>query len=101
MICYQTDRDGYYLHPTQATLDPEETKIRGEDVWTLPAGGVEKAPPAPKKDCRLRYVDGKWVNEPIPEPEPVAEPAADERTAVQKLADFVRQNPDVKSLIGL
>lgn len=67
MIVYQTDADGYLVGPVQADRSPLEP-----NVFLIPAGCVEEAPPAFDADISTARWDGGWQIVPrpvLPEPE--------------------------------
>lgn len=72
-VVYQTDHAGIFIGKTVADESPLE-----KGVFLLPAGCVEKAPPAFVVGQRARWVDGDWLLERIvvdevaqaPEPSP-------------------------------
>ena len=87
-IVYQTNYSGLFVGETIADESPLEP-----DVFLIPAGCVELAPPENwPEDQWPRWNGFKW--ELIQKPE-VQETISPE----EKLADFLAQNPDVLKLI--
>lgn len=74
MKVYQTDIDGVFVGITTADRDPLTP-----DTWLIPAGCVETAPPSTAEEQFARWDGSDWVvedmpvEEPVEEPEPVAE----------------------------
>lgn len=62
---YQTDSTGLYVGETEADESPLEP-----GVFHIPAGCTETAPPAAQSGKRRRLVNGVWLLEDIPPPEP-------------------------------
>lgn len=82
---WQLDVHGFLIGPTVADESPLEP-----GVFLLPAGTVEAdPPPALAAGHEHRWVDGDWAQVPA---RPRATPEA-------KLAEFLRQNPDVRALL--
>lgn len=79
MICYGYNDNGYYTSEKECQKDPLESKKAGEDVWLLPAKATFEKPLDPKEGFRVKFVDGKWEYELIPEPEPELEPTEEEK----------------------
>lgn len=62
MLVYQTDIDGYLVGTTLADVDPLDPSN-----MLIPAGCVEVAPPDAPDWAALRWVDGEWVSEELPQ----------------------------------
>lgn len=87
MDVYQTDRDGWFVGVTQAFESPLEP-----GVIHLPAGCTEDQPPV-SIGLTPRLVAGSWSLQLKPaDPEPIS--------PVDRLAEFLRQHPDVADLIN-
>lgn len=87
-IVYQTNIAGLFVSKTVADPSPLEN-----DVFLIPAGCVEVAPPETwADDVWPRWNGFEW--ELINKPE-INEPIS----AEQKLAEFLEKNPDVLNLI--
>lgn len=89
---YQTDVDGVYVGQVAADESPLEP-----DVFLIPAGCIEVAPPSFGEGQRARWVGNQWVIETLqviaPEPEPELaqeEPVRDQ----QRYADAIQQHMD-------
>lgn len=89
---YQYDTAGLFVGETMADESPLE-----EDVWVLPGRTTEIAPPPGP------WIDGKWPRfngrdwDLTGVKNPVREAA---ETALSKLQDFLKANPDVAALLG-
>lgn len=87
---WQCDADGYLIGQTIADESPLEPGI-----FLIPKGATIDAPPHLLTGQRdWRRIDGQWV---VVE----ARPAPRVLTAQEKLAQFLRDNPDVKELIDV
>lgn len=89
MRVYQTDRSGLFICMTVAEISPLEP-----DVYLIPAGCVQVAPPdiwAENQWPRWNGFEWELINKPEMK-EPIS--------AQQKLAEFLEQNPDVMKLIN-
>jgi hypothetical protein len=74
IIVYQLDAQGYYIGEAIADKSPLD------DLYLIPAGCVEAEPPAPQEGYRIRFVNGEWAHEDIPE--------AEEKTYKEALAEL-------------
>ena len=85
---FQTDRAGHYTGQTEADESPLEP-----DVFLIPAGAVEAAPPDSwAEDKWPRWNGTRW--------ELVTKPsAANDNNPVAKLQAFLAANPDVAALL--
>ena len=89
MKVYQANHAGLYVGTCTADPSPLEP-----DVYLIPAGCVEVAPPETwQEDVWPRWNGFEW--ELIHKPE-IKEPIS----AQQKLVEFLEQNPDVMKLIS-
>lgn len=89
-IAYQYDRSGLFLGPTEADESPLEP-----GVFHLPARTTLVAPPTEyADDLWPRWNGSGWVLSAKPQPADI-----DGAAAVEKLAGFLRDNPDVKALV--
>lgn len=71
MKAYSYDEEGFYKGEVECQLDPIETQMSGEEVWLLPANSTYDKPPKEKEGYNIKFIDGAWVYEKIPEdPEP-------------------------------
>lgn len=89
---YQYDTAGIFVGETMADESPLEP-----DVWVLPGRTTEVAPPPGP------WIDGKWprFNGLVWELTGVKKPDPDAaETALSKLQDFLKANPDVAALLG-
>ncbi|MDN4021508.1 phage tail protein [Acinetobacter pittii] len=87
---YQTNYSGLFVGETVADESPLEP-----GVFAIPAGCVETAPPEEWPEDKWPRFNGKgW--DLIPKPK-VPEPISPE----QKLAEFLKNNPDVAALIEI
>lgn len=84
---YQYDHAGRYAGTTTADESPLEP-----GVYLYPARTTELAPPEPPVGKWPRWTGAGWdlVNNPAAPPEP---------TPAEKLALFLKENPDVTALI--
>lgn len=83
-IVYQLDEAGGFVGETTADESPLEP-----GVYLIPAGCVEKAPPAPVEGKQRVFSGGKWRQQTIaPEPEPAPpEPFSKTRFSVLDFRD--------------
>jgi hypothetical protein len=65
---YQTNRDGFFVGMVLADKSPLE-----DDVWLIPAGCIEVAPPKMVDGQRARWTGKSWLVEDPPKPEPMVE----------------------------
>lgn len=79
MIAYGYDDNGYYTGEKTCQIDPLESKRKGEFVYLLPANATWDEPLPEKEGYRVRFVDGAWIYEEIPQPEPAPEPTQEEK----------------------
>lgn len=85
---WQTDDQGYLVGQTVADESPLEP-----GHFLIPFGAVDVKPPNTLSGNReWRWVDGAWKAV-------KARPITPEPTAAEKLAEFLRQNPDVAALV--
>ena len=75
-IVYQTNELGYLIGTIE--LNAKEDQSRA-GTWQIPAWCIEKKPPKEKEKCCLRWIEDKWINEPLPEPEEVPVPTLEEK----------------------
>lgn len=69
---YQLRPGGYYVGEATARLSPADLEL-GIEVYMLPAGCIETAPPAQvKKGKSRRWSGGQWIYEDTPKPNSVA-----------------------------
>ena len=88
-IVYQTDADGYLIGPTKADESPLEP-----GVFLIPYCAVEDPPPGPADPGQeWRWSLDQWMQVPLRE---YTRPPTPE----EKLAEFLRKNPDVQALIN-
>lgn len=86
---YQTDPDGYYIGPAVADESPLEP-----GVFLIPYGAFKTPPPsAPSTGMEWRRVGDAWEEVAMREYAPPPTPQ-------EKLAEFLRNNPDVQALIN-
>lgn len=86
---YQTNYSGLYIGETTADESPLEP-----DVFLIPAGCVELAPPSEWPENQWPRWNGlKWELIQKPHVQQVTTPE-------EKLAEFLAQNPDVLKLIN-
>lgn len=85
---WQIDQNGYLCGQTVADESPLEP-----GVYLIPRGCVETSPPHPASEGR----EWKWNG--VAWGEVDARPALVGQTAVEKLAEFLRLNPDVRALL--
>lgn len=89
-IVYQYNQAGLFVCETVADESPREP-----GVFLMPGNSTETAPPEEWPDDKWPRFNGKsW--DLIPKPK-VPEPISPE----QKLAEFLRSNPDVTALINI
>lgn len=82
MIAYGYDDNGYYTGEKTCQVDPLESKRKGEFVYLLPANATWDKPLDEKEGYRVRFVDGAWIYEEIPQPEPAPEPTQEEKEEI-------------------
>ena len=79
MLAYQYNEDSKeFLNEVNCQKDPLESEIAGKDIWLLPANSTCEKPLEPKEGFKVKFLDGAWQYEAIPEPEP--EPTEKEKT---------------------
>lgn len=60
MIIYNYDSITFeYIGESQASLDPEESKKQGKDIYLIPANATDKKPPIPKTNETVIF-DNRW-----------------------------------------
>lgn len=79
MIAYGYDDNGYYTGEKTCQLDPLESRQQGKEIWLLPANATWDEPLPEKEGYRVKFVDGAWIYEEIPQPEPAPEPTQEEK----------------------
>ena len=88
---YQIDSAGRYVGETLADASPLE-----ENVWLMPAGTVETAPPADVPEGHWpRWNGSSWDVSGTSKPQ---QEVADDPVA--KLQSFLQANPDVAALLN-
>lgn len=86
---WQCDADGYLIGRATADESPLEPNL-----YLIPAGAVDVKPPHPLPDGRQWRWDGRaWAAVPARPPVRVLSPE-------ERLAAFLRDNPDIKQMIG-
>ena len=68
-----------YEGEVNCQLDPLETKIKGEEVWLLPANSTFDEPLAEKEGFDVVWNNDQWEYREIPQPEPAPEPTPEEQ----------------------
>lgn len=64
MIIYNYDPNTYeYIGESEASLDPEESKIQGKDVYLIPAYATDKKPPKAKVNEIVIYDNGWQIED--------------------------------------
>ena len=59
MIIYNYDSITFeYIGESQASLDPEESKKQGKDIYLIPANATDKKPPIPKTNETVIFDNG-------------------------------------------
>lgn len=92
-IVYQADRLGFFVCETIADESPLEP-----GVFHIPAGAVEKAPPASWPENRWpRWNGSRWLL--VTKPKPPAPEPANDNDPVEKLRAFLIDNPDVAAIL--
>jgi hypothetical protein len=68
MLLYHYDKESkVYLGMSEATKDPLESKLRGKDVFLIPAHSTEVPPPVPPEGFLAVWRDDRWSLETIPQ----------------------------------
>lgn len=81
MFAYQYDENTKnYKGEVTCQIDPLESKLQGKEVWLLPANSTWEKTLEPKEGFKVKFLDGAWQYEAIPEPEPEPEPTEKEKT---------------------
>lgn len=94
-IVSQLDESGVFVGSTVADESPLEP-----GVYLMPAGAVDVAPPSVPAGKVAKFQGGKWVLAAKPEKPSQAEGVPSEIVdPLQKLAAFLRANPDVLELV--
>lgn len=83
---YLYDSMGFFTGSALADPSPLES-----DVYILPANATMDAPPAPEEGKQARWNGSHWVN--------VTTQIGDDAVAVNKLKEFLSNNPDVAALL--
>lgn len=60
MIVYLYDDSGEYIGESIAMIDPEETKLKGCDVWMMPPNSTSYAPPVQKEGYARVWNGSDW-----------------------------------------
>ena len=68
-----------YEGEVNCQLDPLETKIKGEEVWLLPANSTYETPPPSRDGFDIVWNGSAWECQEIPQPEPAPEPTPEEQ----------------------
>lgn len=99
MIAYGYDDNGYYTGEKNCQIDPLESKRQGQEIWLLPAHATWDKPLEEKEGYRVKFVDGVWTYEEIPQPEPAPEPTQEEKEeAVRAIRDAYLSHYDFTQL---
>ena len=99
MIAYGYDDNGYYTGEKNCQIDPLESKRQGQEIWLLPAHATWDKPLEEKEGYRVKFVDGVWTYEEIPQPEPAPEPTQEEKEEqVRATRDAYLQHYDFTQL---
>ena len=79
MNVYKYDElTGEYTGMETAHLDPLESKLKGKNVYLLPANATYTPPLEEKEGFKVIFKGNEWVYEEIPESEPLPEPTEEE-----------------------
>lgn len=96
MKAYRYDEYGDYVGEVECQLDPIETQMSGEEVWLLPANSTYDKPPKEKEGYNIKFIDGAWTYEKIPED---PQPTEDEMKAnVRAIRNSYLQGTDYTQL---
>lgn len=99
MIAYGYDDNGYYTSEKNCQIDPLESKRQGQEIWLLPAHATWDKPLEEREGYRVKFVDGAWIYEEIPQPEPAPEPTQEEKEeAVRAIRDAYLSHYDFTQL---
>lgn len=79
MIAYGYDEKGFYTGEKNCQLDPIESRKAGSEIWLLPANATWEKPLSDKEGFNVKFQDGSWIYEEIPQPEPKPEPTEEEK----------------------
>ena len=86
LVYYYDEETKGFLCSEEAHLDPLETKLKGEDVYLLPANATFKKPIEEKEGFKRLFDGERWLLEEI-EVEEQPEPTEDELLK-QKVSDL-------------
>lgn len=82
MFAYMYDEETKeYAGNVDCQLDPLESEIAGKEIWLLPANSTWNNPLEPKEGFKVKFLEGAWQYEAIPEPEPEPEPTEEQKQA--------------------
>lgn len=80
MLAYQyNEYSKKFTNEVTCQKDPLESEMAGKDIWLLPANSTWEKPLELKEGFDVKFLDGKWQYEAIPEPEPEPEPTEKEK----------------------
>lgn len=80
MLAYQYNEDSKeFTNEITCQKDPLESEMAGKDIWLLPANSTWDKPLEPKEGFKVKFIDGAWQYEAVPEPEPEPEPTEKEK----------------------
>ncbi len=85
MLAYQYNEDSKkFTNEITCQKDPLESEMAGKDIWLLPANSTWEKPLEPKEGFEVKFLEGKWQYEAIPEPEPEPEPEPTEKEKIER-----------------
>lgn len=84
---YQLDRNGVFIGVETSHESPLEP-----NVFLIPNGCIEIAPPSFTEKQYAQYIDGAWVIKDIPTPDPIPEPTplTPEQIEVQRQEELIQ-----------
>jgi len=95
--CYSSETKEF-VGVVDLQLDPLESKKADKNIYMYPPNTTLTKPPTFTDKQFIRFIDGKWIVENIPEPEKQPEPTPPTEKELQEQADEVLIQAEIRKM---